>query len=502
MKSRNILLQVTTLAFAVLYCLALIFLRDKGVLVVLGGAGALVALYYSSRYPTVVLGLVIVVIGLCPFFASVRIFSGLPKLYADDLLFFYVTAYMIVFYGFLRKKKFHIGSASLLVFFFIFLVATCVPFFTEPLAKSAIRNFTETVILGFFFYIVYLNETEENNIDKLISYVAITTLCLSLILCVEVMAQSNPLMKAAEKMVDDFVYLAPSYYKFLGTYYRPYAVYFHPSEAGTFVAMGLPFVYYTVRDKHPLLKYAALALAGAGVVLNFTRGVWIAMGIAILVCNFSRIKRYLPAAAAAGILALGVFALSMSDSGFGKRVFDPSNLSNRLYYWKVGYNMFINYFPFGIGHMNFKTRYLEFVDTEPAPPGLEVKEVFVADNVFLTTLVEHGILGFAAQMAFYIASIWMIAKVSRMYRRHGDAKNALRLNIFLQAALIYLLAGTFADVQLFAKVTKMFFIILGMAMAVCRFAPAGGATPSVQSEPAGSASSRVGGSMRPLPNTF
>jgi hypothetical protein len=122
------------------------------------------------------------------------------------------------------------------------------------------------------------------------------------------MAQSNPLMKAAEKMVDDFVYLAPSYYKFLGTYYRPYAVYFHPSEAGTFVAMGLPFVYYTVRDKHPLLKYAALALAGAGVVLNFTRGVWIAMGIAILVCNFSRITRYLPAAAAAGILALGVFA--------------------------------------------------------------------------------------------------------------------------------------------------------------------------------------------------
>jgi O-antigen ligase len=163
--------------------------------------------------------------------------------------------------------------------------------------------------------------------------------------------------------------------------------------------------------------------------------------------------------------------------------------------------MFINYFPFGIGHMNFRPGIWNSW-TRSRPPGLEVKEVFVADNVFLTTLVEHGILGFAAQMAFYIASIWMIAKVSRMYRRHGDAKNALRLNIFLQAALIYLLAGTFADVQLFAKVTKMFFIILGMAMAVCRFAPAGGATPSVQSEPAGSASSRVGGSMRPLPNTF
>ncbi|MFZ5810843.1 MAG: O-antigen ligase family protein [Thermodesulfobacteriota bacterium] len=316
------------------------------------------------------------------------------------------------------------------------------------------------------------------------------------------MAQSNPLMKAAEKLVDDFVYLAPSYYKFMGTYYRPYAVYFHPSEAGTFVAMGLPFVYYTVRDKHPLFKYAALALAGAGVVLNFTRGVWVALGITLLVRNFSRIKRYLPAAAAAVILALGVFALSMSGSGFGKRVFDPSNLSNRLYYWKVGYNMFINYFPFGIGHMNFKTRYLEFVDTEPAPPGLEVKEVFVADNVFLTTLVEHGVLGFAAQMAFYIASIWMVAKVSRMYRKHGDTKNALRLNVFLQAALIYLLAGTFADVQLFAKVTKMFFVILGMAMAVCRFAPGGGAAPSVQSEPADSAPPHVGGPMRPLPNPF
>jgi hypothetical protein len=96
----------------------------------------------------------------------------------------------------------------------------------------------------------------------------------------------------------------------------------------------------------------------------------------------------------------------------------------------------------------------------------------------------------------------MIAKVSRMYRRTRRCEKRLAAQHLPPGRLIYLLAGTFADVQLFAKVTKMFFIILGMAMAVCRFAPAGGATPSVPIRAGGLRTSRVGGSMRPLPNTF
>lgn len=481
MNNRSVLLLAVTLGIALLYCLALLFLREKGAMLVLSSMAGMVALYYSFRNSRIVLGLLIAAIGLGPFFLSLRIFPGLPKLYVEDVFFVYYAAYFFVFYGLLGKKRFHLGSATIVVVFFLFVIAACVPFVTEPVAKSAMRNFSETFLLGFFFYMVFNNETESSNIDTLIAYIAVTTLCLSFAVCIEVVAQSNPLMEAAERLVEDFVYLAPSYYEFLGDYYRPYVVFFHPSELGTFVAMGVPFVYYAVRDRHPLLKYGALALACAGVILNFTRGVWVALVFALLLCNFSRIKRFIPFTAAAGALALGLFFLTMGDSPFAKRMFDPSNFSNRLYYWKVGYNMFVSYFPFGIGHMNFKTRYLEFVDTEPAPPGLEVEQIFVADNVFLTTLVEHGFLGFLIQMLFYATVILILFRLRRLYRQRSDTVNEMRLNVILQAALIYLLAGTFADVQLFAKVTKMFFIILGMAMALSRFTetpwPAAGKNP-------------------------
>lgn len=463
--------HIVTLVVAVLYGLALAYLQDKGVLLILGAIIALTALKYCYNQPSFGLSLAIVIIGLCPFFFSLRVFPGLPKLYAEDFLFFFFLTYLFLVYGFMKQKSLHMGEIKLVIFLLLFILATAVPFFTESIAQTGPRNFTETVIFGIFFYILFLNETKENNIEILIAVIAITTLLLSAMLCIEVVAQTNPLMKIAERVVDNFIYLAPQDYTYAGGYYRPYAVYFHPSEAGTFVAMGLPFVYYFVRQKHFAIKYSALLLLGAGIAVNFTRGVWLALALTLCICNLKHIKRYLPALASLGMLGAGILALRMSSSGFSQRILDPSNLENRFYYWKVGFNMFTNYFPFGVGHMNFRSRYMEFIDTAQAPFGLDVEQIFVADNVLLTTLVEHGILGFAAQTLFYITAVWIVAQRFSFYQQHNDTLNASRMHIFLQALLIYLLAGLFADVQLFTKVTKMFFIILGMAMAVSRFVP-------------------------------
>ncbi len=470
MKSRHLLLFATTLAFAALYCLALYYLRDKGILLTMAGMGFLVAIYLTFKRSDVVLGIVVAIIGLCPFFVSVGLGPGMPKAYGEDLPVIYYMAYMLVVYGFLRQKRFHLGNTALLILFCIFVIAAIVPFFTEPVARSAMRNFTETFILGFTLYLIFFNESDADNIDTLMLFVAGTALCIAAFICVEAIMKANPLMEKAQKVMEGFIYVDPSQYRFLDSYYRPYAVFFHPSEAGTFLAMGLPFVSYAVRGKRPLLKYAALGLMGAGIVLNYTRGVWVALALTLVISNYRRVRRYLPMAAAAGVLALGLSSMTMGDTPFIKRIFDPANLYNRLYYWKVGMNIVSDYFPFGIGHMNFENRYLEFVDTEPAPAGLDVQQIFVADNIFLTTLVEHGFLGFLAQMVFYVAAIVMTARLARTFRLRGDAVNAARLSVFSQALLVYLLAGFFADVQLFAKVSKLFFIALGMAFAVARFA--------------------------------
>lgn len=472
------LFHLAPVVLATMYGVALVYLQDKGVILVLGCVCAAMALYCTCRKPSFGLGLAIMIIGLCPFFFSFRVFPGLPKLYAEDVLFFFFLGYLLLVYGFVKEKSFRIGEVKLIICLCIFLFATAVPFFTESVAQTGPRNFTETILFGIFFYILFLNETEKNNIDILIAIVAITTLCLSAVLCLEVVVQANPLMKLAEHLVDNFIYLSPKYYAFSGDYYRPYATYFHPSEAGTFVAMGLPFVYYFVRQKHPCIKYAALFLVGAGVAVNFTRGVWIALALTLVLCNLSYIKRYIPVMAGLGILGAGILALRMDASGFSRRILDPSNFENRLYYWKIGLNMFANYFPFGIGHMNFRSRYLEFIDTAQAPFGLDVEQIFVADNTLLTTLVEHGILGFTAQTLFYFTSLWIVWKKFNAYRYKGNILYASRMHIFFQAMLVYLFAGLFADVHLFAKVTKLFFIILGMAMAVSYFSQEQNTAPS------------------------
>jgi hypothetical protein len=62
-------------------------------------------------------------------------------------------------------------------------------------------------------------------------WVAATTLILAAIVCIEVIIQNNPLTRMAQKIMEDFVYLSPENYKFLDSYYRPYAIFFHPSEA-------------------------------------------------------------------------------------------------------------------------------------------------------------------------------------------------------------------------------------------------------------------------------
>jgi hypothetical protein len=59
--------------------------------------------------------------------------------------------------------------------------------------------------------------------------------------------------------------------------------------------------------------------------------------------------------------------------------------------------------------------------------------------------------------------------------------------------VVYLLAGCFADVQLFAKVTKLFFIMTGMALAIGKFA--GNERPVLQG-PAPARPSKLGEPLR------
>lgn len=468
MKTQGSLFFSITVLLAGLYCLALLFLEINGIAAILAVMGVCVALPLTFRHSNILLGIVIACIGLCPFFVRARVLPGLPMLYADDAVIIYALLYAMFSYSSFGSKTFDLGKKNVVILFILFMALAAIPFALETTAKTASRNFTETFVLGFVMYLFFYNETNNKNIDTIFRWITAVTLVLSCMTIAETIIQDNPLLRFAEKIIEDFMYMPPENFKLLNSYYRPYTVFFHPSEAGTFMAMGLPLSFYAVRNCKPLLKYPLCLLAVLGVVLNNTRGVWAALILSFIFCNFKMLKKYLPPVIVFLSLLLGFAYMTMSDSPFFTRLFDPTNMYNRLYYWTVGLNMFMATFPFGIGHMNFKHRYLEFVDTAPIPQGLDVKQIFVADNLLLTTLVEQGLLGCLVLLMLFGVGIACTAKAVRYFRQINDPLNALRSHALLQALVVYLIAGAFADVQLFSKATKFFFIVMGMAFSLTK----------------------------------
>lgn len=470
MKKDNPIFLFTALSLALLYCFALNYLQLKGALLAIAGVSLFVALFLTSRRSDIFLGLIIVLVALAPFFLSVRIIPGVPKLYIEDVIVLNYAGFMVISYGLFRTKRLHLGSGLFLAIFFLFFLCAATSFMTIPPAETAYRNFTETFILGLVCYFIFVNEINESNVSTLMNVLGTTSLILAVAVCFEGALQKNPIMEYAERFFSDFVYIDPETVRNLRAYYRPYGVYFQPSETGTFLVMGFPLVYHMVRNWQTPLKYLTLAVATAGIVVNYTRGAWIALAVTLVLCNFRRIRRFLPAMALAGALVLSFAYMTAGNSAFVQRFSDPSNLYTRAYYWQLGLNIFMEEFPFGIGHMNFENHYMDYVDTVPAPNGLNVKQIFVADNIFLTTMVEQGFLGLLTLFGIYGIAIWQLLRMIHLLRFKGDELNAGRIGILLQVLIIYILAGFFADVQLFAKVSKIFFLVIGMGMAIGRCA--------------------------------
>jgi hypothetical protein len=118
----------------------------------------------------------------------------------------------------------------------------------------------------------------------------------------------------------------------------------------------------------------------------------------------------------------------------------------------------------GVGHLQFKKVYLQYV-SGLSNLNFDISTVFVADSMFLTTTVEHGFLGLISLLGVLIYANYLLRK-SRMALslRSFDAKASM-VRCSELALIIYAVTGCLADVHQFTKVTKYFFILLGLGLA-------------------------------------
>jgi hypothetical protein len=281
------------------------------------------------------------------------------------------------------------------------------------------------------------------------------------------------------------IYLSPELARITGGVYRPYVSFFHPSEAGTFMALGVPFAVRRWMQRRSWLALLGLTTIAAGLLVNATRGVW--FGIAIATLLLVR-NAWLVTAAITPIAAIGgtVAYLAFEATPFMQRLTDPNNLYSRFVSWSLALKIFVAHPILGVGHMQFGTVYLDYVQDLSNVAHFDIAKVSVADNMYLTTTVEHGALGLATLIGIMLATALLLKNFRTRLLALGRVQEAGLAQCALQALVIYSATGCFADLDLFTKATKYMFILVGLGLgAGARYIVAGTQTTKAAREERG-----------------
>ena len=246
----------------------------------------------------------------------------------------------------------------------------------------------ETYVLGSLLLVLFLQEVSNANPETVATSIVWVTVVIAILTVVERVAQRNPIMEHFK----DFTYLSPELARLTDGVYRPYVTFFHPSEAGTFMALGLPFVVHRWKQRKTVVSLLALIAIAGGLLVNATRGVW--FGVAIAALLFVRNAWLVVSVMAPVAIACGSAAfLAFQSTPFVQRLTDPNNLLSRFVFWGLAVKMFLAHPILGVGHMQFKTVYLDYVQDLSNSAHFDISKVSVADNMYLTTMAEHGALG-------------------------------------------------------------------------------------------------------------
>jgi hypothetical protein len=201
----------------------------------------------------------------------------------------------------------------------------------------------------------------------------------------------------------------------------------NPNEYALALALAIPMAWYLVMSNRKrwevLLGWGLIAGGGLGVILTGSRGGFLSLAVAALIIPFS-LHRLTGARkiASVGFLVFGVVvALAMTPQNVWNRLakieeLAPANVPKTYYgelegpnirtvIWKQGFNEFVNnpeVAVVGVGAAAY------VAGVEPL-----YGERYVAHNVFISVLVEQGVIGFS----LFLIIIWLLVSKIRFLER-------------------------------------------------------------------------------------
>jgi len=168
----------------------------------------------------------------------------------------------------------------------------------------------------------------------------------------------------------------------------------------------------------------------------------------------------IPAVSLGGFLAY----VALKSTPFMQRLSDANNLLGRFIYWQLGAEVFSDNKTLGVGHMQFQDVYLNYVRDRSEIAQISISQIRVIDNIYLTTLAEHGVVGFVGLIALFISTGVLLKRFRKKLLDLGLVRQASLIQATQLVLVVYVVSGFFADVNEFTKVTKFFFILVGFGL--------------------------------------
>ena len=213
-----------------------------------------------------------------------------------------------------------------------------------------------------------------------------------------------------------------------------------------------------VTQKYRLFLGVLTVLGIASLLLNGTRGAWIAVTVSCAVVGFmavQRKKRFLLGMLVAVFVFSGIFSFSPILSGRLATIGDMQFQSNseRLLLWKSAFHMFEDHPIVGVGLSRFREEYQGgYILPEAKEPYLDH-----AHNNIMHMLAECGIIGVLALLIFWLT--WFSYGVASWRKMRSVAALvflAVLLGSFLQGLTEYNLGRSF--------VMKVYWLLLALCL--------------------------------------
>jgi hypothetical protein len=440
-----------TVALGVLLGAVFALTGVKGIFASLLFPSLVVFAVFAAKFPTPLIGFCIGWLALCPFTWGTQ--TGLFfRLFADEtplLLYLLVFPFLYVF----TTRAWQHGCGAIYLMLLALVLALAVSFFVAEVNFGAYRTFVSTYLLGAMLLVLILHEAANSNPEAMGRYITWITLAIAALSIVERIFQRNPFAENAP------LYISPELLRVSGGTYRPFVSFFHPSEAGTFMALGTPFVVRHWLRSRSWVSALAVCTVAAGIFVNGTRGVWFGLFIAAVIAALAIPRAWLWISVTLPILAAGAWIgyEAFRSTPFMIRLANPTDLYLRLETWRTAIGVFWAHPLLGAGYGNF-TRALSDYVQDPTKASLP-------DNIFVSTAVENGLVGLVALIGFLAFVLTLLRRTSLKLDNRGLTARASFVRCAELALISYIAIGCFADISAFRKVAKYMFILAGLGLA-------------------------------------